>query len=104
MGSGLSEIMRRAKEVQQKISKLQEEMANVTVEASAGGGMVKVIANGKGEVLAISIEKEVIDPNEQEMLQDLIVAAVNEAVRKAHGALAEEMAKITGGISLPGLF
>lgn len=104
MGSGLSEIMRRAKEVQQKIAKLQEEMANVTVEASAGGGMVKVIANGKGEVLAISIEKEVIDPGEQEMLQDLIVAAVNEAVRKAHSALAEEMAKITGGISLPGLF
>lgn len=104
MGSGLSEIMRRAKEVQQKIANLQEEMANVTVEASAGGGMVKVTANGKGEVLAISIEKEVIDPNEQEMLQDLIVAAVNEAVRKAHSALAEEMAKITGGISIPGLF
>lgn len=100
----LGELMKRAKEVQGKIAQIQEEMEKVTVEASAGGGMVKAVANGKGELLSVTIEKEVVNPEEVEMLQELIVAAVNEVGRKAREALATEMAKITGGISIPGMF
>jgi DNA-binding YbaB/EbfC family protein len=89
--------------MQAQILKIQEEMAERTVEASAGGGMVSVTANGKQEVLSVRIEREVVDPEDVEMLQDLVVAAVNEALKKAQEMVAEEMAKVTGGLQLPGL-
>jgi DNA-binding YbaB/EbfC family protein len=102
-GGGLGQMMKQAQKMQAKILKIQEEMAERTVEASSGGGMVSVTANGKQEVLSIRIEREVVDPEDVEMLQDLVVAAVNEALKKAQEMVAEEMAKVTGGLQLPGL-
>jgi DNA-binding YbaB/EbfC family protein len=87
-----------------KISQLQEEMANKTVEASAGGGMVTIVINGKQQVLSIRIDPEVVNREDVDMLQDLICAAVNEAIRKSQEMMTEEMKKITGGLSIPGLF
>ena len=100
---GLGQMMKQAQKMQAKIMKIQEEMAERSVEASSGGGMVTVTANGKQEVLAIRIEPEVVDPEDVEMLQDLVVAAVNEALKKAQEMVAEEMAKVTGGMQIPGL-
>jgi DNA-binding YbaB/EbfC family protein len=102
-GGGLGQMMKQAQKMQAKIMKIQEEMAERTVEASAGGGMVTVTANGKQEVLAVRIEPEVVDPEDVDMLQDLITAAVNEALKKAQEMVAEEMAKVTGGLQIPGL-
>lgn len=83
--------------------KMQEELAEKTVETAAGGGMVKVVANGKQQVLSIQIEREVVDPDDVEMLQDLILAAVNDALTKAQEMVSAEMSKITGGMNIPGL-
>ena len=99
----LGNIMKQAQKMQAQIAKVQEELADKTVEASAGGGMVTVVVNGKQEVLAIKIEPEVIDAQDTEMLQDLVVAAVNEGLRKSQEMVAEEMKKITGGLQIPGL-
>jgi len=96
-------MMKQAQKMQAQILKIQEEMAERTVEASSGGGMVSVTANGKQEVLSVRIEREVVDPEDVEMLQDLVLAAVNEALKKAQEMVAEEMAKVTGGLQLPGL-
>jgi len=96
-------IMKQAKKMQERMMELQEELAGKTVEATAGGGMVAVTVNGKFEVLSLRIEKEVVTPEDVEMLQDLIIAAVNEGVRKAQEMSASEMAKITGGMQIPGL-
>lgn len=96
-------IMKQAKKMQERMMALQEELAAKTVEATAGGGMVTVKVNGKFELLSLRIEKEVVNPEDVEMLQDLIVAAVNEGVRKAQEMSASEMAKITGGMQIPGL-
>ena len=96
-------IMKQAKKMQERMMELQEELAGKTVEATAGGGMVAVTVNGKFEVLSLRIEKEVINPEDVEMLQDLIIAAVNEGIRKAQEMSASEMAKITGGMQIPGL-
>ena len=83
--------------------RVQEELAGKTVEATAGGGMVTAVVNGKHELVTLKIEKEVVDPEDIEMLQDLVVAAVNEGVRRSQEMAAEEMSKITGGISIPGM-
>ncbi len=99
----LGNIMKQAQKMQAQIAKVQEELADKTVEASAGGGMVTVVVNGKQEVLSIKIEPEVIDAQDTEMLQDLVVAAVNEGLRKSQEMVAEEMKKITGGLQIPGL-
>lgn len=96
-------MMKQAQKMQAQIMKIQEEMGERSVEASAGGGMVTVTANGRQEILSIRIEPEVVDPEEVEMLQDLVAAAVNEALKKAQEMVAEEMAKVTGGMQLPGL-
>jgi len=96
-------IMKQAKKMQERMMELQEELAGKTVEATAGGGMVAVTVNGKFEVLSLRIEKEVVTPEDVEMLQDLIIAAVNEGIRKAQEMSASEMAKITGGMQIPGL-
>jgi DNA-binding YbaB/EbfC family protein len=83
---------------------MQEEMAQKTVEASSGGGMVSVVVNGKQEVVSIKIEREVVNPEDIDMLQDLVLAAVNEGLRKSQEMVGEEMRKLTGGLSIPGLF
>jgi len=95
--------MKQAQKIQAQIAKVQEDLAQKTVEASAGGGMITVVANGKQEIVSIRIEPEVIDASDREMLQDLVVAAVNEALRKSQEMVSEEMKKITGGLSIPGL-
>ena len=99
----LGSIMKQAQKIQAQIAKMQEELSSRTVEASAGGGMITVVANGKQEVVSIRIEPEVIDASDKEMLQDLVVAAVNEALRKSQEMVSEEMKKITGGLNIPGL-
>jgi DNA-binding YbaB/EbfC family protein len=104
MTRGLGNILKQAQQMHAKITQLQEEMAGKTVEASSGGGMVNMVMNGKQEVLSIHIDPEVVNKEDIEMLQDLIAAAVNEAIRKSHEMMQEEMKKITGGLSIPGLF
>jgi DNA-binding YbaB/EbfC family protein len=96
-------IMKQAKKMQERMVELQEELATKSVEATAGGGMVSVTVNGKFEILSLKIEKEVVNPDDVEMLQDLIVAAANEGIRKAQEMAASEMGKITGGMQIPGL-
>jgi len=96
-------IMKQAKKMQERMVELQEELATKSVEATAGGGMVSVRVNGKFEILSLKIEKEVVNPDDVEMLQDLIVAALNEGIRKAQEMAASEMGKITGGMQIPGL-
>jgi DNA-binding YbaB/EbfC family protein len=100
----MSEIMRKAQDFQQKMSQMQNELAGRTVTASVGGGMVSVTINGKIELLSIQIDKEVINPEDQAMLQDLVVSAVNEGIKKAQDMAQSEMRKLTGGINIPGMF
>lgn len=96
-------IMKQAKKMQERMANLQKELETKTVEAQAGGGMVSVVVNGKYEVVSLKIEKEVVNPEDIEMLQDLIIAAVNEGMRKSQEMASSEMAKITGGLNIPGL-
>jgi len=98
------DIMRQAQAFQEKLMKLQEEAGRRTVEASSGGGMITVVANGRQEILAVKIDPEIIKSGDVEMLQDLIIAAVNEAIKKAQAMMAEEMKGVTGGLQIPGLF
>jgi DNA-binding YbaB/EbfC family protein len=98
------DMMRQAQALQEKLARLQEEAGQKTVEATAGGGMVTVVANGRQEIVSIKIDPEVVNPQEVEMLQDLVLAAVNEARRKAQELMAEQMKSLTGGIQIPGLF
>jgi nucleoid-associated protein EbfC len=97
----LSNIMKQAQQMQERVKKLQEEAGAKTVEASSGGGMVTVVANGRQEVLSIKIDPSVVDPKDIEMLQDLVTAAVNEALRKSQDLMKEEMGKLTAGMGLP---
>ena len=100
---GMANMMKQAQQLQAKMMKMQEALAEKTVESSAGGGMVKVVANGRQQILSIQIEKEVVDPDDVEMLQDLVMAAVNDALGKAQEMVSSEMSKLTGGMSIPGL-
>jgi len=104
MSKGLGNIMKQAQMMQQKMARLQQELEGRQVEASAGGGMVKAVVNGKQQLVSLQIEKSVVDPEDVEMLQDLVVAAVNEAVKKSQEMMQQEMGKITGGLNLPGMF
>jgi DNA-binding YbaB/EbfC family protein len=107
MGKGfdIGGLFRQAQELQQKIANVQQELGERRVEASAGGGMVTAVVNGKFEVVSIRIERSLLEQPDAEMLQDLIVAAVNEAIRAARKMIEEEMSKLTGGlgIKLPGM-
>ena len=100
---GLGNIVKQAQELQEKLAKLQEDAGSRTVEASAGGGMVKVTVNGRLEVVRLVIEPQVLQSGDVEMLQDLIAAAVNEGIRSAQKMTADEMSKLTGGLKIPGL-
>jgi DNA-binding YbaB/EbfC family protein len=108
MGGGMgnmNNLMKQAQKMQKDMAKAQEELDSKTVEATAGGGAIVVVASGKKEIKDIKIKPEVVDPDDVEMLQDLILAAVNEALRKADEMAASEMNKITGGLgNMPGLF
>jgi len=99
----LGNIMREAQKMQAEMARVQEEAKKKTVEATAGGGMVTVVASGAGEIVSVKIEKDVVDPEDVEMLQDLIMAASNEALRRAQEAVNEEMSKLTGGMQIPGM-
>lgn len=100
---GMGNLMKQAQKLQSKMLRLQEELAEKTVETTSGGGMVKVIANGRQQIVSIQIEKEVIDPDDVEMLQDLILAAINDALAKSQEMVSGEMSKLTGGVNIPGL-
>ncbi len=99
----IGNMMKQAQKLQAKMLQLQTELADKTVEATAGGGMVKVVANGKQQILSIVIEKEVVDPEDVEMLQDLITAAVNDALAKSQEMVSSQMSKLTGGMNIPGM-
>ena len=99
----MNNMMKQAQKLQKKMLKTQEELAKKTVETSAGGGMVKVIANGSQKIESIVLEKEIIDPDDVEMLQDLVLAAVNDALNKSQEMVSKEMGKLTGGLNIPGL-
>jgi len=104
MNKGFGNIMKQAQMMQQKMQRLQQELESREVEASAGGGMVTARVNGKQQILDLKIEPAAVDPQDTEMLQDLIIAAVNEAIKKSQDMVQEEMGKITGGLNIPGLF
>lgn len=101
---GINKMMKQVQKLQADMARLQEELGERTVEAAAGGGAVKVTANGKQEIVAVTIQPEAVDPQDVEMLQDLVLAAVNEALRQSREMAAREMGKLTGGLSVPGLF
>jgi DNA-binding YbaB/EbfC family protein len=99
----LGDLMKQAQKMQQEMGKIQEESKQKTVEASTGGGMVVVTASGALEIVSIKIEKDVVNPDDIEMLQDLVIAAVNEALRQAQKMVSDDMGKVTGGMNIPGM-
>jgi DNA-binding YbaB/EbfC family protein len=103
LSQNFGNIMKQAKKMQERMARIQEELEAKTVEATAGGGMVSVVVNGKYEIVSLKIEKDVVNPADVEMLQDLIIAAINEGIRKAQEMAAMEMSKVTGGLNIPGL-
>jgi DNA-binding YbaB/EbfC family protein len=107
MGMDMNKLMQQVGQMQEQMQKAQDELANETVEASAGGGMITVIANGAGEIKQIKIDPNAIDPDDSEMLEDMIVAAVNEAIRSAHSLMESKLGGLAGGalggLGLPGL-
>ena len=105
MGGGMNaNMVRQAQKMQQDMLKMQQEMESRTFDATAGGGMVKATVSGKHELVALEIDPEAVDPEDVEMLQDMVIAAVNEAIRKADAESSANMSKLTGGLNLGGLF
>lgn len=104
MGGNMNNLIKQAQKLQKQMEEMKEEIEKKTVEASAGGGAVTAVVSGKKEIVDIKIKKEVVDPDDVEMLQDLIIAALNEALNKANEMMEQEMAKVTGGFNVPGLF
>lgn len=96
-------IINQAKELAAKLEQTKEELRHKTVDITVGGGMVSVVANGQQQIVSIKIQKEVVDPEEIEILEDLVLSGVNEALRKSAEMAAEEMSKLTGGLKIPGL-
>jgi len=99
----MNSMMKQAQKMQKKMLEAQKDLATKTVEASSGGGMVKVVANGAQKIESIVLEKEVVDPEDIEMLQDLVLSAVNDALKKSQEMVSTEMGKLTGGMNIPGL-
>ena len=99
----MGQLMKQAQKFQSKMAKLQEELGDKTMEASAGGGMVSVVANGKQDLISIKIDREVVDPEDIEMLQDLVLAAANDALTRAKDMMNDEMGKLTKGMNIPGM-
>ncbi|PID77979.1 MAG: YbaB/EbfC family nucleoid-associated protein [Deltaproteobacteria bacterium] len=103
MGGNINQMMKQAQKMQAKMMKMQEELEKKTVEASSGGGMVKVVASGKQQIVSIDIDKEIVNPDDIEMLQDLVIAAVNNALNQSQEMVSKAMSQITGGMNIPGL-
>jgi DNA-binding YbaB/EbfC family protein len=99
----MGNLLKKAQQLQEKMAKLQDELSEKTIETSAGGGMVTVIATGKQEIASIKIDPEVVNQEDIEMLEDLVLAAVNDALSQAKQMVSEEMTKLTGGVNIPGL-
>ncbi|MDP2682875.1 MAG: YbaB/EbfC family nucleoid-associated protein [Deltaproteobacteria bacterium] len=104
MYKGMGNILKQAKVMQEKMADIQKELANKTIEFASGGGMVNVTINGRQEIVSIRIDPSVINPNDVDMLQDLIAAAVNGAIKRSQEMMSEEMEKVTAGLNIPGLF
>jgi nucleoid-associated protein EbfC len=102
MSNSMADILKQAQTLQSKLTELQAEAETKTAEASAGGGMVTAVVNGKLQVVKIHIEPQIVEGGDREMLEDLVVAAVNEAIRKAQQMMAEAMSRVTGGLKIPG--
>ncbi len=100
----LGKLMKQAQQVQERLAEMQARLAEKTVEASSGGGMVKVVMNGKHEIVSLKIDPEVVNPSDVEMLEDLVIAALNEARTRVDDMIRNEMSAITGGLPMPGLF
>ncbi len=100
----MSNVVKQAQKMQEEMEKVQSELEDKTVEATAGGGMVTVVANGKKEILSLKINPEAVDPEDVETLEDLVTVAVNDAIKQADEMMAEGMSAVTGGLSIPGLF
>lgn len=99
----INNLMKQAQEMQKRMMEIQEELANHTVEATVGGGMVTAVVNGQQELISLKISPEAVDSDDVEILEDLIVAAVNEARQQAQELMTQEMSKLTGGVKIPGL-
>ena len=102
-GSNMNQMMKQAKKMQEEMAKTQAELQERVIEGSAGGGAVMAKVNGKQRILEIKIKPEVVDPEDVEMLEDLIMAAINDAIKQSQDMVSTEMAKITGGLNIPGL-
>jgi DNA-binding YbaB/EbfC family protein len=100
----LGKLLKQAQQVQERLAEMQAKLGEKTVEASAGGGMVKVVMNGRHEVVSVKIEPEVVNPSDVEMLEDLVVAALGEARSKIDEMIKHEMSSLTGGLPIPGMF
>ena len=100
---GIGNLFKQAQEIQARLAQVQEDLGRKTVDASSGGGMVQVTVNGHLVLSAIKVDSSVVNPAEKEMLEDLILAAVNEGLRRARDMVSEEMSKVTGGFKIPGL-
>ena len=103
-GMNMAQMVKQAKKMQEDMEKIQDELETKTIETSSGGGAVTVVVNGKKEIESIKIKPEAVDPEDIEMLEDLIMTAVNEGIRKADEMTTIEMGKVTGGFNIPGLF
>jgi DNA-binding YbaB/EbfC family protein len=103
MAKGMGDMMKQVAKMQRKMEEIQKELAETTVEGSAGGGMVKVTANGNQDIISIKIEREVVNPDDVEMLEELVLSAVNQAKEKAAELQAQSMGSLTGGLNIPGL-
>jgi nucleoid-associated protein EbfC len=100
----MNQIMKQAQQFQQRMAELQESLGHRQVTSSVGGGMVSATVNGRHELIGLRIDREAVDPSDTQMLQDLVIAAVNDAMRKAQEMIQAEMGKLTGGLNIPGLF
>jgi hypothetical protein len=100
----LQEMMRQAQKMKAKLEKVQAEVGQRTVEGSAGGGMVVVTANGKNQIVGVKIDKQVVSPDDVEMLQDMVLSATNQAIERAQEMMNAEVSKVTGGAGVPGMF
>ncbi|MFW5790436.1 MAG: YbaB/EbfC family nucleoid-associated protein [Halanaerobiaceae bacterium] len=100
----MKKMMQQAQQMQAKMEKMQEELEDRTVEATSGGGVVKVVVNGKFQVLDLEIDPDAVDPDDVEMLEDLVLAAINEGMRNVQDMINDEMGDLTGGMNLPGMF
>ena len=104
MGGNMNQLMKQAQKMQKQMEETTKALEESTYEATAGGGVVKVVVSGKKEVVSVHLEEEVVDPDDVEMLEDLVLSAINEALKKADEETSSKMGKLTGGLNIPGMF